>query len=247
VLMIVENNALHREFAARVVSELWNDPQEILEVENGRAAFDIANSGRVNRAILDLQLPECNGIEIARELWRVVPEAQIVFWSNYADEAYVRNLSRIVPASARYGYVLKSAPQATMRAALESVFLKDRRAIDQEIRHVQKRITNRLAGLSDAEYEGLVDIALGLTDQVIAYRRGLTVRGVQNRLRHVYEKLDVVSLDPEIGELARYNSRTRAITYALERGLINSAVLREEEEKLTKWLAEKSASPTALA
>jgi DNA-binding NarL/FixJ family response regulator len=241
MLMIVENNALHREFAARVVSELWNDPQEILEVENGKAAFDIANSGRVNRAILDLQLPECNGIEIARELWRVVPEAQIVFWSNYADEAYVRNLSRIVPASARYGYVLKSAPQATMRAALESVFIKDRRAIDQEIRHVQKRITSRLAGLSDAEYEGLVDIALGLTDQAIAYRRGLTVRGVQNRLRHVYEKLDVVSLDPEIGEVARYNSRTRAITYALERGLINSAVLREEEEKMTKWLAEKPA------
>ena len=235
--MIAENNVLHREFAASIARDLWGTPLEILEVDNGKAALVIANSGQIDRAILDLQLPECNGVEIARELWRTVPTAQIVFWSNYADEAYIRSLSRVVPASARYGYVLKSAPQATLRAALETVFLRDRRAIDQEVRQVQSRVSSRLAGLSDTEYEGLVDIALGLTDQMIAVRRGLTVRGVQNRLRHVYEKLDVSTVGTKPTVSAKFNSRTRAITCALERGLINHAVLSQEQQKLDDWLA----------
>lgn len=236
-LMIAENDSLHRAFAMRIVSEIWHTPVDIVEVDDGHQAVAIALKGSVQHAILDLQLPNCSGIEVARALWEKAETVQIVFWSNFTDEAYVRHLARIVPPGARYGYVLKSAPEAAMRAALETVFFKDRKSIDQEIRQVQHRVTNRLAGLSDTEYEGLIDIALGLTDQVIANRRRLSVRGVQNRLRHLYEKLEVVSLDHGGKASARYNSRTRAITFALQRGLINFEVMRAEQAKFERWLA----------
>lgn len=235
-LMIAENDSLHRAFAIRLASDIWHAPVDIVEVDDGRQAIEIALKEKVRYAILDLQLPNASGIDVARALWEKTRDVQIVFWSNYTDEAYVRHLARIVPAGAQYGYVLKSAPEAAMRTALESVFFKDREAIDHEVRQVQHRVTNRLAGLSDTEYEGLIDVALGLTDQMIAERRRLSVRGVQSRLRHLYEKLEVAPFGPTAKASARYNSRTRAITFAFQRGLINFEVLRAEQAKFDRWL-----------
>ena len=51
--------------------------------------------------------------------------------------------------------------------------------------------TDRQTGLTDVEYEALVDIALGLTDQAIAHRRFLSRRGVTSRLHALYSKLGV--------------------------------------------------------
>lgn len=90
---------------------------------------------------------------------------------------------------------------------------------------------------SDLEYEALIDIALGLKDNAIAERRYLSRRGVQNRLKSLYTKLgiDLDFSESETGnEMA--NPRTRAISIALRRGLINAFVIKEEEEKLHRWL-----------
>ena len=91
--------------------------------------------------------------------------------------------------------------------------------------------------LSDAEYEVLLDIALGLTDNTIAERRYLSRRGVQNRLQSLYSKLgaNLIS-NTKPGETELLNARTRAIALALQRGLLNAFELKNEEKQLTLWL-----------
>jgi DNA-binding NarL/FixJ family response regulator len=90
-----------------------------------------------------------------------------------------------------------------------------------------------------AEYEVLVDIALGLTDNMIADRRYLTRRGVQSRLKVLYQKLgaDRASAKDDLGDT--YNSRSRAISIALTRGLLNAFELKEAEKAWQRWLKNK--------
>jgi DNA-binding NarL/FixJ family response regulator len=110
------------------------------------------------------------------------------------------------------------------------VFSEGRCIIDREVRGIQHRVQDHLEGLTDSEYESLVDLALGLTDRAIAARRGLSTRGAQARIKHIYEKLGLAAA----GAGPSFNSRTRAVYLALTRGMINVDELRREEARLLR-------------
>ena len=74
---------------------------------------------------MDLQMNARNGIEAARTIWRERPDTRILFWPNYADEPYVRGVSRIAPNGAAYGYVVKSTSQERLKLALRSIFIEN--------------------------------------------------------------------------------------------------------------------------
>ena len=74
---------------------------------------------------------------------------------------------------------------------LRAVLVDEQCWLDREIRAVQSRAASHISGITDIEYEALLDIALGLTDRAIARRRYLSERGVQNRLRELYAKLGI--------------------------------------------------------
>src|SRR5262249_51438715 len=161
----------------------------------------------------------------------------------FKDEIYIRELSRIVPPETVYGFVLKSSSDERLMSALKAVLLEEQCWIDPEIRMVQSRAINKLSGLTDVEYEALIDITLGLTDKAIARRRYLSERGVQNRLRELYSKLGVDQeqvVDERWG--STYSPRSRAISLALQRGLINAEELGREDQALRGWLERECTS-----
>ncbi len=75
----------------------------------------------------------------------------------------------------------------------------------------------------------------GLTDKAIARRRNLSLRSVQNRLQSLYEKLNVHQSTGEDEAEGRYNLRTRAITIAYLRKLLNYSALERAERELAEW------------
>jgi hypothetical protein len=89
--------------------------------------------------------------------------------------------------------------------------------------------------LSESEYEVLLDIALGLTDRMIAARRGISQRSVQNRLQSIYEKLDVHGLH---GADGAFNLRGRAVANGFLRKLLNFTTIEKAESELLEWLSE---------
>jgi DNA-binding NarL/FixJ family response regulator len=235
--MIAEDDGLHRAFARSTVEHLWPGDVEVIEANSGDVAIDLARKHQPPYVVLDLQLPKATGIEVARAIWGRRADTHILFWSNFADESYVRGVARIVPPGTVYGYVLKSASEEGMRSALRGVFAEGHCIIDREVRGIQHRVQDRLEGITDSEYESLIDVALGLTDKAIAARRGLSTRGAQARIRHLYEKLGIAIPDDGPGDSgSMFNSRTRAIYLALARGLINIDALRREQENLDAWL-----------
>lgn len=232
-LIVAEDNPRDQEFLKDNLKEY-----ELLVFNDGNETLKNLGSEDAPCIISDIQMPGLNGIAMATEIWQQKPLARIVFWSQYEDEIYVRSLSKIIPAETVYGYVLKSNPADTLRKALHQVFEDDQCWIDPKLRPVQARSQQSQSIISDAEYDVLIDISLGLTDQLIAQRRFLSRRGVQSRLKSLYQKLGVdrSTFDETHDSL---NPRSRAVTVALQRGLVNTYELQQAEEAFNQWMARR--------
>lgn len=234
-ILIAEDNPKDFEFLEQLLTE-WQEDVRITRAPNGKVALEMGLERDNPLVISDIQMPEMNGIDFARSLWEKQPEARIVFWSQFKDEMYVRALAKVVPPETVYGYILKSSQRDRIASAIRTVLLEEQCWIAPEVRKVQGRAGHSLTALSDIEYEALLDISLGLTDNLIAQRRYLSRRGVQSRLNSLYNKL---GLDLEqfhckkVGD--SFNLRNRAVAVSLARGLINAFEMEREEQDFQIW------------
>lgn len=235
-IVIAEDNPKDLEFLERLLKR-WPTPPKVEHAPNGAVALELALAHDIPLVISDIQMPELNGVDFARALWEKRPEARIIFWSQFKDEMYVRALAKIVPPETVYGYVLKSSDKERIESAVRTVLLDEQCWIDPEVRKVQGRTGHAQTALSDIEFEALVDISLGLTDNLIAQRRYLSRRGVQSRLNSLYIKLGIDQeqfITEKVGDAL--NLRNRAVSVSLQRGLINAFELAQEEEELQSWI-----------
>lgn len=234
-ILIAEDNPKDYLFLDQLFED-WEEEVEIVRAPNGKVALELALTIENPLVVSDIQMPEMNGIEMARSLWDAKPQTRIVFWSQFKDEMYLRSLARIVPPETVYGYVLKSSAKERIASAVRTVLLDEQCWIDPEVRKVQGRAGHSLTALSDIEYEALLDISLGLTDNLIAQRRYLSRRGVQSRLNSLYIKL---GLDQEQFHCTKFgdsfNLRNRALAVSLSRGLINAFEMEREEADFQQW------------
>ena len=235
-VLLIEDDPVHRAFLKEVIEAAMPECSRLLEADDGQIGERLAHEHQVACVVMDLQMPRRTGVEAAKTIWNERPETSILFWSNYADEAYVRGIARIVPQGAAYGYILKTASEERLRLALRSLFIEQQCVIDREIRGVQQKAQDQLLGLTDAEYEVLQDIALGLTDRTIANRRSLSLRSVQNRLQQLYEKLGIYQPSQTGERSSAFNLRARAVNIALLRRLLNRTALEQAEAELQEWL-----------
>lgn len=227
-IIIAEDNPRDREFLAKNLSGY-----SLTLSADSKHALELALKLKTPCIITDLQMPGLNGIELAKQIWQKSPSARIIFWSHYGDETYIRSLAAIIPEDTVYAYILKDNPSNILNDACHAVFEEDQCWIDKKLRPVQSRTHTSDSSVSDIEYEVLIDIALGLTDNMIAQRRYLSRRGAQNRLKSLYNKLGV---SHDSSHTETLNLRTRAISVAMRRGLLNNFELEQEEATLQKWL-----------
>jgi len=225
-VIVAEDNVRDMEY---LVTSLESFPCE--QAVRGDQALEMFQSRPDSYLISDLQLPGLNGVELSTEVWKIAPAARIIIWSQYNDEVYLRSLSQIIPEDALYGYVLKNNPSKTLQRAVHSVFFEEQCWIDPQVRQAQARSRSTQQTITDAEYEVLIDIALGMTDQLIARRLFLSRRGVQSRLKSLYAKLGV-DQSPAVEGI---NPRSRAVAIALTRGLVNQHELEKAEKEFAEW------------
>ena len=236
-IIVAEDAPRDREFLVNVLTDF-----DLILANNGQQAVDQLKETDSCFVVSDLQMPVMNGIELARVIWDFRPHARIVFWTHYKDEIYLRSLSRIIPADTVYGYVLKDSASDVLVKAIRQVFLENQCWIDPKIRSVQARGQRPVDIITDAEYEVLVDIALGLTDNIIARRHYLSRRGVQSRLKSLYQKLNIERRSANRSDGEVMNPRSCAVAIAFRRGLINNEELTSEEKRLEDWFIREGLS-----
>lgn len=237
-ILIIEDVAALRQHAGRLVRAVVPDA-EVQESDNGEDGLKMARSNNPDLILMDIAMPGLSGIKAAEHIWAETPDRKILFWSQYHREAYVRELGKIVPDEAIHGYALKSETDEKLEYAIRSVLLHGNPYIDPVIRGVQARVQSKDESLTDVEYETLLDIATGMTDKAIALRRHISVRGVQNRLSMLMEKLirgEEAYLRENAG-MEIFNPRTRVVFIALMRGLLVPDEVNALESDVETWLS----------
>lgn len=237
-ILVAEDNPRDRAFIQQHLAE-----RQLAFAAGGDEAWNRLGQGGGTLLITDIQMPGLNGIELARRLWTLRPHSRVLFWTQHGDEMYVRTLERESGGERIYGLVLKDSPPEELRRAVASVFDEGQCWVDSRLQPVRSRAGEQHRGITDAEFDVLVDVALGLTDRMIGERHLLTRRGVQNRLRSLYEKLGVDAeqfREEHIGDA--FNPRARAVATAFSRGLLNPYELERANARLQTWLRQRAES-----
>jgi DNA-binding NarL/FixJ family response regulator len=183
------------------------DMEIVGEAANGRQAVDLAEQLRPDVVVMDVAMPELNGIEATRRLATSVPHARVVALSMHKDSVYVREILR---AGAR-GYLLKDSGAADLVAAIHAVASGEsylspavsNAVLDDYRRHV----TDPIDLLTSREREVLQLLAEGKTNKEIAGVLNLSVYTVEAHRGRIMEKLNLHS----IGELVRFAVRNGLI------------------------------------
>jgi DNA-binding NarL/FixJ family response regulator len=162
-------------------------------------------------ALLDIQMPGLNGVEVSRQIRSRFPQVQVLILTAYDDDAYV---FAALQAGAN-GYLLKTASVDELLAAVRDVY-RGQSALspavtDKVVHQLQtgkpRGAAEQVERLSGRELEILRLAATGQTNKEIGARLFLSDRTVQGHLARIYGKLGVAS-------------RTEAVTEALKRGWI---------------------------
>ena len=174
--------------------------QVIGEAANGREVLELAEKLKPDVILMDVAMPELNGIEATRRLHQISPRTKVLVLSMHKEAVYVRE---ILKAGAR-GYILKDAIDSELISAIQSVARGDgyiSPAVSGTLlSDYRQNITNPLDLLSSREREVLQLIAEGKTNKEVATRLNLSVYTVDSHRGKIMEKLNLHST----GELVRF-------------------------------------------
>jgi DNA-binding NarL/FixJ family response regulator len=206
-ILIADDHPLVREGLKAALAPL-PEVEIVAEAATGHAAIREAVLHQPDVVVMDLQMPELNGIDATRELGRVVPSAAVLVLTMFDDDDWVFAAMR---AGAR-GYVLKGAEQQELARAIMAVAAGEAifgPAVATRVLAyfaTPARTPTPFPELTDREREVLDLIAAGHTNHQIAERLGLSAKTVANHISAIFAKLQVAD-------------RTQAILRARDAGL----------------------------
>ena len=179
------------------------DMEIVGEAGNGREAVELAGRLQPDVVVMDVAMPELNGIEATRRLGGLSPRTRVLALSMHKDSVYVREILR---AGAR-GYLLKDSIAADLLAAVRAVARGEGyispAVSDAVLNDYRRHVTNPIDLLSSREREVLQMIAEGKTNKEIASVLNLSVYTVDAHRGRIMEKLNLHS----VNELVRFAVR----------------------------------------
>ena len=200
-VLIVDDHPLLREGLAAVIQG-ERDMRIVAEASNGIEAIECFRRHRPQVTLMDLQMPEMDGVAATTAIRAEWPSALIVMLTTYRGDVQAL---RALKAGA-CGYLLKSMVRTNLLDAIRSVYA-GRRYIPREIAsELAAHVTDE--SLSAREIEVLQRIAAGSSNKAIAAQLSLSEDTVKSHIRNIMGKLSA-------------NDRTHAVTIAIRRGIID--------------------------
>jgi two-component system, NarL family, response regulator NreC len=206
-ILLADDHTIVRQ-GLKLILSAHADMQVLAEAANGREAVELAAKLHPDIVLMDVAMPEVNGIEATRQMVAANTRIRILVLSMHKESVYVREILR---AGAR-GYILKDAIDTELLTAIRSVARGDgyiSPAVSGALLNdFRGNAANPIDLLSPREREVLQLIAEGKTNKEIATRLNLSVYTVDSHRGKVMEKLNLHST----GELVRF---------AMKQGLVD--------------------------
>ena len=182
------------------------------EAENGRKALKMAEKIRPNVVIMDVTMPDMNGIEAARKIVTEVPGVKVIALSMHSDRRFVLGM---LEAGAS-GYLMKDCAFDELAKAVRSVatgqtYLSPSIAdvlVKGYLDKVNEKISAARSPLTEREREILQLLAEGRSSKEIAAHLGVSVKTVETHRRNMMQKLNMRS----VAELTKYAIREGLIS-----------------------------------
>lgn len=161
------------------------------EALNGIQVMEILKEHKVDVAVLDIEMPEMDGIETTRQIKKDFPNTKVLILSMYKEKAFILKLMEIGAS----GYILKNKSKEELIEAINRVYAGDAHfgiEVLNTIANAPKE-TKLLAELTKREKEILCLVAEGYTSQEIADKIFIAVTTVNTHRRNLLQKIDVTN------------------------------------------------------
>ena len=199
-ILTVDDHPILREGIAAVIQG-EKDMLIVGEASNGREAIEMFRSKRPDVSLMDLQMPDMNGIDAIAAIREEHPQARIIVLTTYEGDVLAR---RALKAGAT-GYILKDMIRTELLGAIRAVHLGKR--------YIPQKIATELAehyaedDLSEREIEVLRQVARGTSNKIIASHLSISEATVKAHMQNILLKLGA-------------SDRTHAVSIATTRGFL---------------------------
>ena len=199
-ILTVDDHPLLRQGIAGVIQG-EKDMLVVGEASNGREAIEMFRSRRPDVTLMDLQMPDVNGIDAIVAIRQEHPQARIIVLTTYEGDALARRALKAGVA----GYILKDMIRTELLEAIRSVHVGKR--------YIPQRIAAELADhyaeddLSEREIEVLREVARGTSNKIIASHLSISEATVKAHMQNILLKLGA-------------SDRTHAVNIATTRGFL---------------------------
>jgi DNA-binding NarL/FixJ family response regulator len=216
-VLLADDHAMVRA-GIRQFLERAGDIRVIGEADDGEIAQRLIVKEPPDVAVLDIQMPNVNGIELTRWCRAHYPRVGVLILTAYDDDPYVL---AVLQAGAN-GYVLKTASPADLIQAVREVYagksVLDPAVTQKVLAYLGRpKEAGEVEQLTGRELEVLSLVARGYTNKAIGVQLGISDRTVQGHLAHIFNKLQA-------------GSRTEAVMRAVSLGWISQTVGSITEE-----------------
>lgn len=221
IRILIADDHLMVRIGLRMMLRMGEHIELLGEASDGSEAVRLAGELRPDVVLMDLRMPEMDGLEALAQIRQNWPEIAVLILTTYnEDELMLKGLQ-----AGAAGYLLKDTTLETLLHAIEAAARGEilmqpevmERLLQQAARAVRTpsvpaidRVRKRgRADLTERELEVLTAVARGERNKEIAAHLGVSERTIWSYLTNIYTKLDV-------------DSRTSAVTVAIERGLLST-------------------------
>jgi two-component system response regulator NreC len=211
-IMLADDHVVMRR-GLRALLERQPGLEVVAEATDGAEAVELALKEKPDVAVIDIGMPNLNGIEAARRITDKLPGTAVVILSMHSDESYVL---RTLKAGAR-GYLLKDSPETDLINAIQAVhqgkaFFSpaiSKMLVEDYMRQMRQRgVEDSYELLTPREREILQLMGEGKSNKEIAARLDLSLYTVETHRSNMLEKLNL-------------HSTAELILYAVRKGIVS--------------------------
>jgi len=223
-VLLAEDHMIVRE-GLRVLLAADSGVKVVGEAETGRQAVQMAKKLRPAVVLMDIAMPQLNGLEATRQILKTVPATRVLILSAHNDDEYLRQVIHLDAA----GYLIKQTSADLLSEAIRTIHdghkffspavAKRLRLLHLDPSNGAKAFKKTKAVLSSREVEVLQLVAEGKANKQIARELGISIKTVEKHRQHLMSKLDL----HDTAGLTRYAIGTGIIESRVQVTIISSS------------------------